>query len=498
MMSIVQVIGFGLSIDDLTETHKRIIKNAELLVGGKRHLELLKSIENQNISRETFAITKDIEGLIAIIKDRVGQGKRVVVVASGDPLFHGIGGTLVNALGKENVNIYPNISSVVAAFAAIKEPWHDAKFISLHGNIVCQINKLAIPVTPTPSPIGRGNNYSLPLGRGGEGQNNYLENYSLDDAQDRSCQSKLSQNDTLKNHRLIAILTDHKKTPAWIAKSLIEDNISDFEMYVFENLGADNQNISFYGDIREVAEKPFLSPNVVILKRKELQYKELECKELGNELFTLKQSPLKIYSGMEDNLFFHEKGLITKSEIRAIVLSKLQLISDDHIFWDLGAGSGSVSIEVSRFIPKGKIFAVEKNINRVEDIKNNMARFGICDSNRVGQGGAARTMMSVIHGELPDAIGDLPDPDRIFIGGGGKNISEIISRAGERLKNSGIMVINTALIQTMNISVETLKKMGFHVKLNQVQVSVSKEMPFGDRLEALNPVWIIYGKKKMG
>ncbi|MBF0377609.1 MAG: precorrin-6y C5,15-methyltransferase (decarboxylating) subunit CbiE [Desulfamplus sp.] len=480
-MNSIDVIGFGLSPDDLTEKHKSIIKDADLIVAGRRHLELLKKIENQNveqgliennrqnliqsreqnqnISRETLTITKDIEGLIAIINDRVGQGKRVVVVASGDPLFHGIGGTLVNALGKDNVNIYPNISSVAAAFAAIKEPWHDAKFISLHGN-------------------------SLDDAQGNLSHNRLF--------QDRSCQSKLFQKDTFKKHRLIAILTDHKKTPAWIAKSLIENDIFSFQMYVFENLGADNQNISFYGDIREVAEKTFLSPNVVVLKRKELQYKELECKELGSQLIALKQSPLKIYSGMEDELFIHEKGLITKSEIRAIVLSKLQLISDDHTFWDLGAGSGSVSVEVSRFIPKGKIFAVEKNISRVSDIKNNMARFGICDSNRVGQGGA---VMSVIHGELPDAIDELPQPDRIFIGGGGKNISEIIRRAGERLKNSGIMVINTALIQTMNISVETLKKMGFHVKLNQVQVSVSKEMPFGDRLEALNPVWIICSKK---
>ncbi|MBF0573193.1 MAG: precorrin-6y C5,15-methyltransferase (decarboxylating) subunit CbiE [Desulfamplus sp.] len=455
-MSSVDVIGFGLSPDDLTEKHKSIIKYADLIVGGRRHLELLKNEfykdKIYSVPREELTITKDIEGLIDIIKDRVGQGKRVVVVASGDPLFHGIGGTLVKALGKENVNIYPNISSVAAAFAAIKEPWHDAKIITLHGN-------------------------------------------SLDDAQgnlsqNRSCQNKQSQKDTLKNHRLIAILTDHKKTPAWIAKSLIEDNISDFAMYVFENLGGDNQNISFYGDIREVAEKAFLSPNVVVLKRKELQYKELECKELKNELLTPKKSPLKIYSGMEDNLFSHEKGLITKSEIRAVVLSKLQLISDDHIFWDLGAGSGSVSVEVSRFIPKGKIFSVEKNEQRIEDIKYNFEKFGLYYNKRAGE-----CQVAVIHGELPDAIDNLPDPDRIFIGGGGKNISEIIRKAGERLKNNGVMVINTALIQTMNISVETLKNMKFHVKLNQVQISVSKEMPFGDRLEALNPVWIIYSKK---
>ncbi|MBF0242629.1 MAG: precorrin-6y C5,15-methyltransferase (decarboxylating) subunit CbiE [Desulfamplus sp.] len=439
MMSYVDVVGFGISIDDLTEKHKKIIQSAETLVGSRRHLELLNGV-----SCEKIAITKDIQSLIETIKDRAGQGRRVVVVASGDPLFHGIGKTLINAMGRDNINIYPNISSVASAFAAIKEPWDDAIFISLHG------------------------------------KESDIETTKLHDI-------LISGDNAFYSNRVIAILTDHIKTPAWIAKYLIKNNITSHAMYLFENLGAESQKISFYSNIKDAANMIFTTPNLVILKKLASQEKELPLKKIQTK------SPLPIYLGMPDDLFFHQKGLITKSEIRAIVISKLELTSNDHIFWDLGAGSGSVSIEVSKFIPDGKIFALEKSGDRVEDIKKNMERFGIKSEQRVG--GQGSCVMRVIHNDLLNVIDDLPKPDRVFIGGGGANISEIIKRVGDMLDLNGIVVINTVLLQTMTLAMESLNKMAFHVKLTQVQVSNSKAMPFGDRLEALNPVWIISGKK---
>ncbi|MBF0210279.1 MAG: precorrin-6y C5,15-methyltransferase (decarboxylating) subunit CbiE [Desulfamplus sp.] len=439
MMSYVDVVGFGISIDDLTEKHKKIIQSAETLVGSRRHLELLSVV-----SCEKIAITKDIQSLIETIKDRSGQGRRVVVVASGDPLFHGIGKTLINAMGRDNINIYPNISSMASAFAAIKESWDDATFISLHG------------------------------------KESDIESIRLHDI-------LINGDNAFYSNRVIAILTDHIRTPAWIAKYLIKNNITSHAMYLFENLGAESQKISFYSNIKDAANIIFTTPNLVILKKLASQEKELSLNKIQ------KKSPLPIYLGMPDDLFFHQKGLITKSEIRAIVISKLELTSDDHIFWDLGAGSGSVSIEVSKFIPDGKIFALEKSPNRVEDIKKNMERFGIKSEQRVG--GQGNCVMRVIHNDLLNVIDDLPKPDRVFIGGGGANISEIIKRVGDMLDLNGVVVINTVLLQTMTLAMESLNKMAFHVKLTQVQVSNSKAMPFGDRLEALNPVWIISGKK---
>lgn len=445
----VDVIGFGLSIDDLTERHKNIICQADILVGGRRHLTYFNDLLCEKIT-----ITKDIKNVVAAIKQEMESGRNIVVIASGDPLFHGIGRTLIEALGRDNVNIYPNISSVAAAFAAIKEPWENAKLVSLHGK---------------------------------DADKEFL---------------KIHHSDISGNKKHIAILTDHIRTPAWIAERLVRRNMSYFRMYVFENLGSYDEKISFYDDLEVASKTVFSNPNVVILKQMDSSSSDKQKNGEENVPAEIVQGlSLPIYTGMPDDLFFHEKGLITKSEIRAIVLSKLQLNSDNHVFWDLGAGSGSVSIEVSRFIPKGQIFAVEKNERRISDIKKNMVKFrifGSAASENISHNNASKNdkeLMQVVHGELPDAMKHLPDPDRIFIGGGGVDITDIIQKAGERLATNGIMVINTVLVQTMNFAMATLKNMGFHVKLVQVQVSISKQMPFGERLDALNPVWIISGKK---
>ncbi|MBF0234992.1 MAG: precorrin-6y C5,15-methyltransferase (decarboxylating) subunit CbiE, partial [Desulfamplus sp.] len=216
-MGTIDVIGFGLSVDDLTEKHKRVIAQADILVGGRRHIDNFKDIPCEKI-----AITKDIQEVVSKIKEYAGQGRRVVVLASGDPLFHGIGSTLVKALGKESINIYPNISSVAAAFAAIKEPWHDAQLVSLHGNQ--NISRFAS---------------------------------TLDEFRSLNNEKKLT----------IAILTDQIKSPAWVAQYISEEKIAGLRMYVFENLGSDHQKITLYDDMAVAAKKIFSNPNIVILKQ---------------------------------------------------------------------------------------------------------------------------------------------------------------------------------------------------------------------------------------
>ncbi len=100
--------------------------------------------------------------------------------------------------------------------------------------------------------------------------------------------------------------------------------------------------------------------------------------------------------------------------------------------------------------------------------------------------------MTVLQGELPFDMDSLPDdPDRIFIGGGGHNIAEIVNCAGKRLAAGGVMVVNTVLLQSMDMALRKMKEMGFKTDFVQMQVSVSRKMPFGERLEAMNPVWII-------
>jgi precorrin-6Y C5,15-methyltransferase (decarboxylating) len=117
----------GMTLEDLTAKHLEIIHQADILVGGKRLLNLFE----QSRARKKI-IGKDIDGVVNFVKQEMKK-KRVVVLASGDPMYFGIGRRLVNAIGDRNIRVFPNISSVAAAFARIKEPWDDVRVISLHG-----------------------------------------------------------------------------------------------------------------------------------------------------------------------------------------------------------------------------------------------------------------------------------------------------------------------------------------------------------------------------
>ena len=174
-MKQVSVIGMGLGPEDLTAKHLKLIKDADVLVGGKRHLEYFNYY-----SADKKEINKDLKGVISYIKTRMRK-ENIVVLASGDPLFFGIGSLLIKSLGPDNVVIYPNISTVAAAFSRIKEPWNNISVVSLHGR-----------------------------------------------NSERELSIKLDTNES------VAVYTDLQKNPAWLARRLLEKGIKDIKMCVFE------------------------------------------------------------------------------------------------------------------------------------------------------------------------------------------------------------------------------------------------------------------------
>ncbi|MCP4693322.1 MAG: precorrin-6y C5,15-methyltransferase (decarboxylating) subunit CbiE, partial [Desulfobacterales bacterium] len=288
-MKSVNIIGMGLSPEDLTVKHLRIIEGADILVGGRRHLEYFK----EDHPGEKRVIDRDIEGLIRFIKDRRTDAS-IVVLASGDPLFFGIGPRLIKALGPENVVVHPNISTVAAAFSRLKEPWQEVRVVSLHG---------------------------------------------------RSGEKELL--DALEGPNAAAVYTDPKKNPAWLARLLLKNGMADVNMCILERLGTPDESMEWHTP-EQAADGKFSDPNLVVLK----------------PAASPPGVPRPLYPGMPDEEFEHEKGLITKSEVRAVTLSKLSL-SAGCTFWDLGAGSGSVSIEAGIYVTRGRIFAVEQNPARI-------------------------------------------------------------------------------------------------------------------------------------
>jgi precorrin-6Y C5,15-methyltransferase (decarboxylating) len=165
----------------------------------------------------------------------------------------------------------------------------------------------------------------------------------------------------------------------------------------------------------------------------------------------------------------HRAGMITKPEVRAVALSKLDLPAAG-VVWDVGAGSGSVAVECARLAPGVRVFAVER---RRED----------CDAIAAN---AADAPVDVVWGEAPAALAGLPDPDRVFVGGGGL---AALDAARGRLRPGGRVVATWASLERATAAAGRLGHL--------VQVAVSRGVPVGGdgslRLQADNPVFVTWG-----
>ena len=255
------------------------------------------------------------------------------------------------------------------------------------------------------------------------------------------------------------ILTDKVNTPAAIARELIERGAEGYEAWLCEDLGLPTEKFT-RSDLRGLLELKPSDLNILILIR---TYEP-----------NLIQYPL---IGIDDDEFQTTKKLITKQEVRAVTLSKLQL-QDDLILWDIGAGSCSVSIEASNLMPNGRIFAVERNPQCVSFINENLKKF--CTRN-----------VKLLEAYAPEGLEDLPDPDRVFIGGAGGQLEEIIDAVDKRLKADGLIVLNAVTLDTLTKAVEFLEDHGYTVEATCVNIAKTRRLTEYKMFEAQNPVYII-------
>jgi len=184
--------------------------------------------------------------------------------------------------------------------------------------------------------------------------------------------------------------------------------------------------------------------------------------------------------GLIDDLLRHEKGMITKGEVRAVTLAKLQMVPN-AILWDVGASSGSVAIEAVRLTEGAKAYAVEKVSKRLALLKKNIATY-------------APGQVVPVAGEAPEVLRDLPDPDRVFVGGGGKNLPAILRTVATRLKKRGRIVVNTVTLESLGEARAVLAAKKFSIEVISLQVSRGKELSGRTMLKAENPVFIVSGE----
>ncbi len=412
-MTLVHVVGIGLDgAAGLTDTVRQIVEQATLLVGSDR---LLSYFPNHPASR---LVLKDFIQAIGDIRAQLSTDNAhncIVVLASGDPLFFGLGRLLLEELPPEQLIFHPHVSSVQLAFHRIKVPWQDAHAISIHGRSMESL--------------------TVALQQGVE---------------------------------KIAVLTDGTNSPSAIARLLMALNLSShYEFWVCENLGGSEERVQSI-PLKDVLNKTFAPLNVVVLLRKS---------QPDNQPLDVDSLPLL---GLSDEVFlsFSDRpGLMTKREVRLLVLGELAL-QPGLTIWDIGAGTGSVSIEMARLSGTSQVYAIEKTAIGSSLIEQNCRRLHV--NNVVS-----------MHGTAPDILQQLPSPDRVFIGGSGGNLSAILETCNLRLLPGGIVVFALATLEHLNAALDWLNYRHWQYRLLQVQIS--RSVPVGQltRFTPLNPVTIL-------
>lgn len=279
-----------------------LIKNAAVVIGGARTLQLFDQVIDSDAVQHD--LTGNLKQVPEWIQKAIDKQQQVVVLATGDPLCHGIGKYILSKLDKSQCEIVPNVSTIQLACARLGLPWQSMKICSVHSRDAGDWFTGAEP------------SHGL---------------YEL-----------LKQ---VRREQTVVAFTSPENSPARIARMLITEGLADqYTLSVVANLLQSSEIVFSDLSVADAAEQTFPDLNIILIQAKETIQ--------SNVLF-----------GLEDSSFHQrkpEKGLITKREVRVASLAFMQL-HRDSVVWDIGAGSGSVGLEAARLCSDGHVYAVEKN-----------------------------------------------------------------------------------------------------------------------------------------
>lgn len=371
---------------------------------------------------ELVELWGDLDEVLGFAAERQARGQRACILAAGDPGFFGLVRLAAARLGSDSLRVFPAPSSVALAFARIGCNWDDALVVSAHGR----------PLT-------------------------------------HAVEAVLS-------HPKVAVLVSKDQTPTLLGKALLDQECGPRHVAVCSRLGEVDQQV-VRTDLVGLAEGSFDPLSVVVLRSPEAFDRPGAGRGAsGHGVADHGVGDQRVVPGvawgLPEESFAHRDGMITKAEVRAVALGKLAL-PRTGVLWDVGAGSGSVAIECAMLAPGLRVFAVEDRGDDAARLRDNVQAAGVASS------------VWVIEGSAPQALADLPDPDRVFVGGGGLVALDSVL---PRLRPEGAVVATYAVLATAAAAAERLG--------NLVQVQVSRGVAVGDdkalRLAAENPVFVCW------
>ena len=256
-------------------------------------------------------------------------------------------------------------------------------------------------------------------------------------------------------HPQVFFLTGGGDTPATLCAKLTAAGLGAAHALVGENLGTPAEAIRF-GLARELAEQTFAPLSVLLIEREAL--------------------PSRRTPGLPDDAFIRGAVPMTKQEVRAAALAKLAVAPTDTL-WDVGAGTGSVSVEMALAAPMGQVYAVECDADACALVRQNQAKF-------------AASNLTLIAGKAPEALQNLPAPDAVFIGGSKGNMQAIVDAALAANPQTRLCIAAIAL-ETLQQSIAALAAHGLAAQVTQIAVSRSKAAGSLHLMMANNPVFLI-------
>jgi precorrin-6B C5,15-methyltransferase / cobalt-precorrin-6B C5,C15-methyltransferase len=383
--SAVTVVGIGADgWDGLPEGARAALLDAQAVIGGPRQLALLPS----RCAADRIPWPSPLRPSVPVVL-AAQAGRRVAVLASGDPYFHGIGRALAEVLGAGALRVLPHPSSVSYACARLGWPVEDTEVVTLVGRPVARLAA------------------------------------------------------ALHHGRRLLVLSAGAATPGEVAALLRERGFGPSRMRVLEQLGGERERVGTSAGADGWDRTPGDPLNVVAV----------ECRRDPHAL------RLGAVPGLPDEAYEHD-GQLTKRHVRAATLAALAP-APGELLWDVGGGSGSIAVEWMRAHPSCRAVSVERDPVRAARIAANADRLGVPG-------------LRVVTGAAPTALGELPTPDAVFIGGG-LTAPGLLDACWDALPPGGRLVANTVTLESEALLAERYRRDGGEL----VRLSVALAVPVG-------------------
>lgn len=260
----------------------------------------------------------------------------------------------------------------------------------------------------------------------------------------------------------LCILTDARMSPDVLARHLLDRGVDWFDAHIFERMGAADECVSHLS-LADAAGREFGPACTMVL---------------------IPMAPARRpHLGLDADQLAVDRGLISKKPVRAAALALLR-IEAGHVVWDLGSGSGAVALEASVLAHEGRVIAVERSAGRAMGIQENRRRFGAAN-------------VEVRLGQAPECLPGLPDPQRVFIGGGlsGDDGDDILGHVCLRLPVGGRVVVSCVLLDSFSLCRRFFEDMAWPVEILQISASEGRSLGGDVHLAAMNPVFLLAAQK---